>query len=120
MGLSKSQVLEIINNCICREDIERSFIYWYKRILLQGEDVRMGPLTIAMPFEGNIVFVDLAPRANWAHPCYYVLVDTRTLEAKVIDASFPPNIDQSDESYIIILRFGKKPPHERYFSIFDK
>jgi len=120
MELSNSQILEIISNCIRPEDIKRSFIYWYKKILRQGEDVRIGPQTIAMPFEGTIVFVDVAPRANWAHPCFYVLVDTKTLDTKVIEASFPPNIDQSNESYIIILRFGQKPPHEHYFSVFDK
>ncbi len=120
MELSKSQILEIINNSVRSEDIKRSFIYWYKKTLRQGEIVRIGPQTFAMPFEGTIVFVDLAPRSNWAHPCFYVLVDNKTLDTKLIEASLPPNIDQSDESYIIILRFGQKPPHERYFSAFDE
>lgn len=120
MGLSSSQILEIIKSRIRPEDIRRSFIYWHKKILRQGEEVKIGPQTITMPFEGTIVFVDLAPRANWAHPCFYVLVDDKTLDTKVIEASFPPNIDQTDERYIIILRFGQKPPHERYFTVFDK
>jgi hypothetical protein len=120
MELSNSQILGIIDTCIRPEDMKRSFIYWYKKTLRQGEDVKIGPQTIAMPFEGTIVFVDLAPGANWAHPCFYVFVDNETLGTKVIDASFPPGIDQSDENYIIVLRFGRIPPHERYFSVFDK
>ncbi|MBC8017100.1 MAG: hypothetical protein H7X83_01090 [Verrucomicrobia bacterium] len=119
MELTNSQIMKIISNCLRPEDIQRSFIYWYKKTVLQGEDVRAGLQTIAMPFDGTIVFVDLAPRSNWAHPCLYVLVDTITHDAKVIEASFPPTIDQSDESYVILLRLGKKPPHERYFSVYE-
>ncbi len=65
-----------------------------------------------MPFDGMMVFVDLAPRANWAHPCLYLLVDGQSLSARVIPASIPPDIDQSDESYIMILDHGQVPPNE--------
>jgi len=119
MDLLKSQIIEIINNSIPSEEIKHSFIYWYKKTINTGEDIGIGSQTIVMPFEGTIVFVDLEPRSNWAHPCRYILVETSTLETKIINASFPPDIDQSDQNYIIILRFGQIPTHERYFNLFD-
>lgn len=116
----RTQILEIINSAISHEDIKRSFIYWYMKTLGQGEEIRIGPQTLAMPFEGTIVFVDLAPGANWAHPCLYLLADSRSLERRVVEASFPPGIDQSDENYILILSHGEKPENERLLSAFDK
>ena len=120
MDISNNEIMELVRRTLTPEQIERSLVYWYKKVFQKGEPIQVGPQAITMPFEGTIVFVDLAPRANWAHPCLYVLVDKEALTAKVIKASLPPNIDQSDESYVVILRFGQIPPHERYFNIFDK
>jgi hypothetical protein len=120
LEISSSEILELVRRTLTPEQIERSLICWYKRVLQEGEPVGIGPQTFAMPYEGTIVFVDFGPRSNWAHPCLYLLVDKKALNATIIGSSLPPNIDQSDESYIIILRFGQKPPHERYFSAFDE
>lgn len=119
MEINKSALLEIIHRTLTSEQIEGSLIYWYKRILKEGESINISPQIPTMPFAGVIVFVDLAPRANWTHPCLYMLVDIKTLNTTVIESSLPPAIDSSDENYIIILRYGQSPPHERYFSAFD-
>ncbi|AGB50826.1 hypothetical protein Metho_2696 (plasmid) [Methanomethylovorans hollandica DSM 15978] len=107
MELTSSQIIELINSNVLPNDIKHSFIYWYKKIIRQGEDIRIGPQIITMPFEGMIVFVDLAPHANWAHPCLYLLINIRSLDVKIIEASFPLSIEQSDDNYTIILRFGQ-------------
>jgi hypothetical protein len=119
MDISKSDILESVRKNLTPDQIERSLISWHKKVFQRGEQIIIGSQTFAMPFEGTIVFVDLAPRSNWAHPCLYILIDIKTLDAKVIEASLPPNIDQYDESYIIILRYGQIPPHEHSFSAFD-
>ncbi len=119
MDIDNSEILELVCRTLTPEQIERSLIYWYKRVLKEGEPIKISPQISAMPFDGMIVFVDLAPRANWAHPCLYVLVDIKTLNTKVIEASLPPAIDSSDENYVVLLRYGQSPPHERYFSAFD-
>ncbi len=120
MEISKGQILEVIKNCIRPEDIERSFIYWYKKTLKQGEDFRAGLQTFTMPFEGTIVFVDLAPGANWAHPCLYLFIENKTLTANISKGSFPPSMDESPGTFIILLRRGKKPAHEGDFGVFDE
>jgi hypothetical protein len=117
-GISKGQILEIVEGTLTPEQIERSFIYWNSRISKKREEIRAGPQIITMPFEGTIVFVDLAPRANWAHPCLYILVDNKTLKTKVIESSFPPIMDRPSENYIVLLRFGNMPSDEHDFKIF--
>jgi hypothetical protein len=120
MDISKHEILESVRKSLTPDQIEGSLIFWYKRIFQKNEQINIGPQTFAMPFEGTIVFVDLAPRANWAHPCLYLCVEIKTLTTKIIEASLPPRVDQSDNRYIIILHFGKEPPNERFFSIFDE
>jgi hypothetical protein len=120
MDLDKKTVLAIVRNILSPAQLKGSLIFWDKRIHEKGEGIRLGLGTTPMPFRGTMVFVDLAPKSNWAHPCQYVLIDSISHDTRVISASFPPAPDAADEQYIIILRYGKAPPHERYFSAFDE
>jgi len=119
MEIDKNTVLKIVSDILTPVQLKGSLIFWYKKVRGEGETIRTGLQAVAMPFKGTMVFVDLAPRSNWAHPCLYIFIDGITHDTQVIRASFPPSIDATDENYIIILRYGKAPPHERYFSPFD-
>ncbi len=119
MEPDKNTILKIVRDILTSAQLTGSFIFWDKRIHEEGEGIRIGVQTVPMPFTGTMVFVDLAPRSNWAHPCLYVFIDRVTHDTRLINASFPPALDAADENYIIILRYGKTPPHERYFSAFD-
>jgi len=120
MELDKNIVLKIVHDTLTPAQLKGSFIFWDKRIHEKGEKIGIELQPVSMPFRGTMVFVDLAPRSNWAHPCLYVFIDCVTHDTRVIKASFPPALDAADENYIIILRYGKTPPHERYFSAFDQ
>jgi hypothetical protein len=109
MNIRNDEILEVVCKVLTPAQVNQSLISWYKKVLPEGTPLKAGQQAFAMPFEGTLVFVDLAPRANWAHPCFIMLIDTRTFDMRVIDASFPPNIDQSDKSFIVLLRYGKKP-----------
>jgi hypothetical protein len=116
LSLTTAKVLEVINKNLSPQQIERSLIYWNARVLEEGEQVKAGPQTFPMPFEGIIVFVDLAPRANWAHPCLYILVDSKTLKTEIVESSFPPIMDKPKEEYHLILQYGKKQTTEKQAS----
>lgn len=120
MDIRKSTVLEIIYRNLSTKQIETSLIYWDRQIIKKGEKIRIGPQAITMPFDGIMIFVDLEPRFNWAHPCLYLLVNVENLHTDVIEASFPPYSGEFPETVVVVLRYGKKPPHEHYFQIFDE
>jgi hypothetical protein len=120
MELDKTTVLKIIRDILTSAQLKSSLVFWDKRVHEEGEEMRIGVQTTSMPFRGTMVFVDLAPRSNWAHPCLYVFIDCDTHDTQIITASFPPALDAADENYIIMLRYGKTPPHERYFSAFGE
>ncbi len=110
MDISAGEVLKLLRKTLAPEQLDRSLVYWYKYVFQEGEPVDIVNHSLTMPYKGTLVFVDLAPKANWAHPCLYVLIDQQAINAKVINASLPPNIDQFDENYITILRYGHIPP----------
>jgi len=53
VALNKQKILEIIRNNLSLEDIEHSFIYWDKKLLRQGDEIRSGSQTVIMPFDGT-------------------------------------------------------------------
>ncbi len=113
MDISSSDMRELVRSVLTREQVERSLVYWYKKTLHERQAIDIGAQTVAMPFEGMLVFVDLAPRSNWAHPCLYILVDGQTRNTEVVRGSLPPDVDQCDESFVVLLRYGRTPAHER-------
>ena len=55
----------------------------------EGEELFAGRDRIDVGVPSHVVFVDLVPRANWGHPCVYLLVDPAGGVARV-EARFPP------------------------------
>ena len=107
MDADSNQILEAVKRSLKPEEINSSCIYWHKKPRFHGETISNGPQTLVVPFDGTLVFVDLAPRMNWAHPCLYIFIDSTAAKTEVIEASLPPGIASSDENYIILFRYGK-------------
>lgn len=120
MDIDASTILEVVHRSLSPEQIEQSLIYWDKQVFEEGESIRIGPQPYVMPFDGTLVFVDLAPRFNWGHPCLYLLINVADLSTEVIDASFPPYSGVFPEPYVSLLRYGKAPLHERDFRIYEE
>lgn len=119
-GFTTEEMLKIVLKNLSTKEKERAIIYWDKKLLEVGDKVKIGRKTIDMSFKGYMVFVDLEPKANWGHPCLYFLIDIRTQDIKIIKEEFPPYFGDYPQSFKVILRYGEKPPHNRYFNTFDK
>jgi hypothetical protein len=106
MQISKSQILDIIHQNLSAEHIEGSFIYWDSKIRIREEQIQIGPQTYQFEFDSILIFVDLAPFFNWAHPCLYLFLNIDNLEVETVDASFPPYSNHIPETYSILLKYG--------------
>lgn len=119
MSLISHQVLKIISSRLSEEQKKGAIIYLDKTVFEAGTDIRIGRSTIPMPFRGCMVFVDLLPRANWGHPTLYFLINDKTQEVEIISDEFPP-WEELPENAIVLLRYGKPPPHPRFVNVFDE
>ncbi len=117
---NKKELVEIILNTISSEERQSSIIYWDEKPIEKGKMIKLGPKQIEMPFNGVMLFVDLEPKANWGHSAIYFLVNNNMQDIKVIKATFPPYLKNYPPSYRVILRYGKAPPHDRYFNVFNE
>jgi hypothetical protein len=88
--LDKQRIITILEKYLTRQEFESSLLLWNQRRLSGGVYFQAGNQEIQMPFDGTVVFVDLHPGANFAHPCKYVQIDLTTGNAVVTDASLPP------------------------------
>ncbi len=118
MSIAKSQILQIVKDYIKPEDLQRSMVFWDQKIRKRGEQLQIGPKTYTMPFDGTILFVDLEPRLNWAHPTEYLLVNNHGQNVEAIESSYPLYQGEYPDTYILLLKYGVKPADDRDFSPF--
>jgi hypothetical protein len=109
MDFSKGEMADLVRRVLPKAQLEGSAIYWYKRAIPKGESLRTGRRTLTMPFDGYVVFVDLAPGANWAHPCVYILVGIDSLTTQVVDSFFPPSTAQVGDDPVVLQPAAERP-----------
>ncbi len=111
-------VLSIVQKKLSDKEKTEAIIYWDESPLETGDVIKAGNQPIQMPFKGYMVFIDLEPKANWGHATYYGLIESNTGEIQLVKREFPPYSGQAPPSYKVLLRYGKKPPHDRYFNVY--
>jgi hypothetical protein len=118
MATTKTQMLTKMKAALTAEELATTMVFWYDKPLKSGQKVQLGKDSLPMPFDGTLVFVDLQPKANWSHPCYYLLYDAKLTTCKRIEAAFPPFYGPEAANYLLLLRYGKTPDNERDFNPF--
>lgn len=102
-----TDVLDIVRGKLSDSEYQRSDIYWHKGKFERGQNLKIGPLDWVMPFDAVLVFVDLAPKANWAHPCLYVFIELHLSEVRILKSSFPPPAPDWPGSYALLSKKGE-------------
>jgi hypothetical protein len=78
---------------------QTSNIHFYKDVLEKGQKIRAGPIEKEMQQKTAVVFVDLMPNYNWAHPAKIMLYDAEKGQLyNTIEANFPLNIMETQPS----------------------
>jgi hypothetical protein len=72
-----------------RHSITNAFLH--QEVLSAGEELKAAALRVPVTRDTALVFVDLAPTSNWAHPCEYHLYDANSGDLyQTVSASLPP------------------------------
>ncbi|HVL06407.1 MAG TPA: hypothetical protein VM388_10480 [Acidimicrobiales bacterium] len=88
--MTSSRAAEVAVAGLTDEESASSAVYVTAGVVGDGEDLFAGRERIAVDVPSHLVFVDLEPRANWGHPCLYLLVDPDDNVTR-IEARFPPS-----------------------------
>ena len=118
IDLSNDGILIFLKNQLEEAHLQEAIIYREGQILRKGTRFPIGRRTFILPFDAHLVFVDLEPKANWGHPCTYFFIDTDGNNFEKSIEMFPPYTGNFPDTWIVIQRYGEKPPHDRYFQIY--
>lgn len=89
-ALTPDRAARIALSALTDVEKETGVVYVSAGVVGEGDALFAGRDRIDVDVPSHVVFVDLVPRANWGHPCLYLLVD-REGEVTRVEARFPPS-----------------------------
>lgn len=90
MTLSQDQLLATLEAQLTQDERARADVYVKSGIVGAGTMFQVPRLTISVPSNALIAFIDRQPAANWGHECRYVLVMQDTGDVQSFEGRFPP------------------------------
>lgn len=91
------------------EQLQGAVLYLDRRALAPGEAVPTGRDTLTADRPSALAFLDLAPAANWGHPCRYLLIDLATGAVQAAEATHPPFLRGAAPSLAAIAKGPEVP-----------
>jgi len=79
-----------------------------------GSSLEFPRISIEVPWEARVVFVDRDPMANWSHACRYMLVDPERGEVQSHEAQLPPFRPGQGEHWRVIYKAPSVPQSAVY------
>ena len=117
--LSDEGIISFMQKEIGDSRISKAIVYHDKREIPGGATIYIGRKPYHIPFDAQMIFVDNDPMANWGHSCTYFFIPTEGNQFRRHEDTFPPYFGKYPETWNVILRYGKKPPHSRYFNVYN-
>jgi hypothetical protein len=84
-------------------------VYLDERPMLADEIIETGKAQLAAAQGSYLVFIDLAPPANWGHPCRYLLVSQSLQRGAIAEGSMPPFLRGASKTLTLIWKGGNVP-----------
>lgn len=90
MHVTKKIALRIALDKLGEPEVKNARIYWDRRSFDKSTPYYIGNSPVNMSYDYRVVFIDLAPGANWGHPCEYIFIDSDTGNPDLIKGYAPP------------------------------
>ncbi|PWT86706.1 MAG: hypothetical protein C5B58_00975 [Acidobacteria bacterium] len=90
MPLSDNDVRAAALAQLTSDQLRSSIVYLASGMIAKGTRLAFPRVTIQMPWDGFLAFIDLDPMANWTHPSRYVCIQQDSGDTKTIEANLPP------------------------------
>jgi hypothetical protein len=90
MPLTDEELRAVVTSNLTSEERDRGVAYVAPEPVPAGAVLEFPSLTLPVPWEAVLAFVDREPLANWSHSCRYFLARRDGDEVMSVDARFPP------------------------------
>lgn len=100
----QGRILEIVGASLGEEQMAGVIVYLDPSEIQSGQKVQVGDVQFEVPWNAQVVFVDLEPRANWGHACCYLAIALDTNEVIQVAAHMPPFLKAGTSTYRLLWR----------------
>ncbi len=90
MSPSDERLRALVLAQLTADEIRSCVVYLASPLIAGGTMLTFARLTLEVPWDGFLAFVDLDPMANWGHLCRYICIQAVTGETKTVNAQLPP------------------------------
>jgi hypothetical protein len=107
LPVTKDLVVQRLKKALTASQLKRSSVYWFPEPIPEGTPISMGLASTRAPFDCILVFVDLAPHLNWAHPCLYLMIGRQNDQLEKIESSLPPSRYDDGKVCSLLMKTGE-------------
>jgi hypothetical protein len=90
MALSNQTVIDLLLRQLTQVERDHSAVYLCSTVMPAGRRLDLPSVSMDIPWDALLAFVDRAPLANWGHSCRYILISRITGATVSQDARFSP------------------------------
>jgi hypothetical protein len=109
MSTAAHRLVEIVRAQLGDAVLAKSIVYLSTGPLQAGLTLECGDVAVEAPWNADVVFVDLAPEANWGHACCYFAIRVDADEALRFPAQMPPFLKAGSASFRLLWRGPHAP-----------
>ena len=109
MALSYERAAAILKSHLSAGELERGVAYAAEKTVAARATLKFPRLSIRVPWEAYLAFVDRNPMANWGHSCRYLLIRCQSGEVQSFEAQFPPFSQSRDLRWHVVYKAPSVP-----------
>jgi hypothetical protein len=104
MTAREERILDKVRTSLGADRLAGAIVYLDPTVTRAGARTEVGDVSISVPWDAHIAFVDLEPRANWGHDCCYLAVGEADEQLTVIRAQMPPFLKAGPSRFRLLWR----------------
>jgi len=102
-------IIDKLRDRLGENRLETVIIYYDHSLKQKADRLFVGGLTIDLPWDGQIAFVDLEPGVNWGHACAYFAIRQDGDDVIEFAAHMPPFLKAETSTFHMLWRGSLAP-----------
>jgi hypothetical protein len=104
MALSFDEFVSTLKSKLTADERANSVAYAVEKPIAAGTQLKFPGVSIDVPWEAYLAFIDREPMANWGHAARYVLVNNENAEVRSYETRLPPFGPESELHWCVVYK----------------
>lgn len=104
MALSPEECVSILKSELTADERANGVAYIAETAIAAGTELKFPGVSIHVPWNAYLAFIDRQPMANWGHAARYIVVNRENGEARSYETRLPPFGQQSEFHWRVVYK----------------